>query len=105
MLGEPTSQSSDYTGELMHASVIRADGWMDEVQTVYLGDLYCGMVYHQLQETKVCLLKETLGEKKQRWFRKQYYWMNDEGLILHCMTDRLCIPRELQTKVLPEAYD
>jgi hypothetical protein len=102
-VAELSLESGDCTGELMHASVIQADGWMEDVRAAYPTDPYFGMVYRQL--SGVAPDNGTPGEKKQRRDRARHYWINDEGLILHRSTDRLCIPKELQNKVLHEAHD
>jgi hypothetical protein len=98
-------ENNDPTAELMHASVIQADGWTDEMRAAYPKDPYFGMVYRELQGTVVNQDQETPGQKKQRQDRARHYWMNNDGLILHRATDRLCIPKELQIKVLHEAHD
>jgi hypothetical protein len=76
---------------------------MDEVRRTYPEDPYFGMVYRQLSGTDSS--NRTTAQTKQQRDRARHYWINDQGLILHRATDRLCIPRELQNKVLHEAHD
>jgi hypothetical protein len=89
----------------MFASVIQTDGWTDKVQAAYPNNPYVGMVYRELQGTIVNPNQKTPGQKKQRQDRARHYCMNNDGLIFHRATDCLCIPKELQIKVLYEAYD
>jgi hypothetical protein len=78
-VAEANPESSDCMGELMHASIILADGWKEDVRVAYPTDPYFGMVYRQL--SGVNFDNRTPSEKKQQRDRARHYWINDEGLM------------------------
>jgi hypothetical protein len=63
------------------------------------------MVYRELQGTMANEDQGTPGRKKERQDRARQYWINDDSLILHCATNRLRIPKQLQIHVLLDVHD